>query len=365
MKRERTVQANTILRIFPPSVYRVEVEKPGFKKLIKPDLILHVRDVLTIDFEMALGASSEIVTVQAGAPNVDTESGGVRTVVDRGFVENMPLNGRSFQALIALAPGSVNVPAYYTGTGQFSINGQRSDANYFYIDGVSANIGVAQGADFNLGASAAGAAQANSNNGGYNNLVSVDDLQEYDIQTSNFEAEYGRVPGAQLSIVTRSGSNEWHGNLFEYLRNDHFDSRDYFARINNLPKPAEKQNDFGGTFGGPILRNKLFFFFSYEDLRLRVPFTRTEIVPSASLRASAIPAVAPLLNAYPIPTTDNVPGVPTATAVSSFSDPSTLNATSARADYRASSRLSLFVRVTMGHPMEPSVESLMRTRERR
>ena len=332
----------------PPGSYRIEIEKAGFKKLIKPDVIVHVQDALAIDFAMTLGATSETITVEAGAPLVNNESGTVSTVIDRTFVENMPLNGRSFQALIALTPGNVTAKAYYTGIGQFSINGQRTDANYFSIDGVSANVGITQGANYALGASAAGAAQANSNNGGYNNLVSIDALQEYKIQTSTFAPEYGRTPGAQLSIVTRSGSNQWHGNLFEYLRNEVFDSRDYFARVNNLPKPGEKQNDFGGTLGGPILRARLFFFFSYEGLRLRVPFTRTEIVPSASLRASAIPAVAPLLSAYPLPTKDDVAGMPTATTVSTFSDPSVLNASSLRLDYAATPKLSLFVRGNHG-----------------
>jgi hypothetical protein len=332
----------------PLGTYTIEIEKPGFKKLIKPSVTLHVGDELQIDFEMIVGSMSQSVTVKSGAPLLNTESAALSTVVDRTFVENMPLNGRSFQSLIALTPGQVSVPAYYTGTGQFAVNGQRSDANYFFIDGVSANIGTTQGANFNLGAQAAGVAPATSNNGGYNNLVSIDDLQEYKIQTSTFAPEYGRVPGAQLAIVTRSGTNDFHGNLFEYLRNEVFDSRDYFAALNGLPKPKEKQNDFGGTLGGPILRNKLFFFLSYEGLRLRVPFTRTEIVPSTSLRASAIPAVAPMLKAYPLPTKDDVPGVPIATAVSTFSDPSTLDATSLRLDYTATSKLSFFVRGDYG-----------------
>ena len=210
----------------PLGTYTIEIEKPGFKKLIKPSVTLHVGDELQIDFEMIVGSMSQSVTVQSGASFVNRESPALSTTVDRAFIENMPLNGRSFQSLIALTPGHVAVPAYYTGTGQFSINGQRSDANYFFIDGVSANIGITQGANFNLGAQAAGVAPATTNNGGYNNLVSIDDLQEYKIQTSTFAPEYGRVPGAQLAIVTRSGTNDLHGNLFEYLRNEIFDSRD-------------------------------------------------------------------------------------------------------------------------------------------
>ena len=343
-----TGSGDYVLANLPPGAYSVEVEKPGFKKLVKPDVTLHLQDALEIDFELELGAASEMITVKSGAPLLNTESGRLSTTVERAFVENMPLNGRSFQALIALTPGQVTTPAYYTGAGQFSVNGQRPDANYFFIDGVSANVGIAQGDTIYGTAPGVGAAPATSNNGGYNNLVSIDALQEYKIQTSTFAPEYGRSPGAQLSIVTRSGTNNFHGNLFEYLRNNIFDSRDYFAALNGLPKPAEKQNDFGGTFGGPILRNKLFSFFSYEGLRLRVPFTRTEIVPSTSLRASAIPAVAPLLNAYPLPTKDDIPGVPTATAISTFSDPSTLNATSLRVDYAATSKVTLFTRGNYG-----------------
>jgi hypothetical protein len=118
------------------------VEAPGFRKIIRADVILHVQDALTIDFEMTLGATSETVTVEAGAPLVSAESGAVSTVIDRTFVENLPLNGRSFQTLIALTPGVVLSPATFAEQGQFSVNGQRPDTNYFTIDGVSANFGV-------------------------------------------------------------------------------------------------------------------------------------------------------------------------------------------------------------------------------
>ncbi len=135
----------------PPGSYRIEIEKPGFKKLIKPDVILHVQDALEIDFEMTLGAASETITVEAGAPLVNTESGTVSTVIDRAFVENLPLNGRSFQTLIMLTPGVVVTATAFDDQGQFSVNGQRADANYFTVDGVSANFGVtgyiATGAD--------------------------------------------------------------------------------------------------------------------------------------------------------------------------------------------------------------------------
>lgn len=330
-----------------PSQYKLSVKATGFKESVL-NVDVHVQDRLSQNISLAVGSSSETVDVNASAEEVSTSSS-VSTEVSRSFIENMPLNGRSFQALIDLTPGSVTAKSYYSGIGQFSVDGQRTDANYFSIDGVSANVGITQGNNVYLGAAGAGAAQATSNNGGYNNMVSVDALQEYKIQTSTFAPEFGRTPGAQLSILTKSGTNNLHGSLFEYIRNEMFDSRDYFARVNKLAKPAEKQNDFGGTLGGPIIKNKLFFFFSYEGLRLRVPFTRSEIVPSTYARQQAIPAVQPLFNAYPLPTqSDDVPGVYKATAIMTFSNPSTLNATSLRLDYTASPKLSLFLRGDYG-----------------
>src|SRR6266498_4192324 len=138
-----------------PGAYRMELEKSGFKRLIKPDVILHVQDALEIDFAMTVGSASESITVEAGAPLVNTESATVSTVIDRTFVENLPLNGRSFQTLIMLTPGVVVTRATFADQGQFSVNGQRADANYFTVDGVSANIGIAAGAD-GLGQSGSG-----------------------------------------------------------------------------------------------------------------------------------------------------------------------------------------------------------------
>src|SRR5262249_35858288 len=189
----------------PPGPYRIEIEKPGFKKLIKPDVILHVQDALALDFEMALGDASQTITVEAGAPLVNNESGAVSTVVDRAFVENLPLNGRSFQTLIMLTPGVVVAATSAVDQGQFSVNGQRTDGNNFTVDGVSANFGVTGYPA--LAQTGSGALPALSASGGTNSLVSVDAMQEFRIQTSSFAPEFGRTPGGQISIVTRSGTN--------------------------------------------------------------------------------------------------------------------------------------------------------------
>src|SRR5262249_44264636 len=151
------------------------------------------------------------------------------------------------------------------------------------------NIGVP--AVFTQGNGISGAAASFSVQGGTNSLVSIDAMQEFRIQTSTYAPEFGRTPGGQVSIVTRSGTNQFHGTVFDYLRNDIFDANDWFADHNGLPKPEERQNDFGATLGGPIVKDRTFFFFSYEGLRLRLPQVVESNVPDRAARQNAIPAV--------------------------------------------------------------------------
>src|SRR3981081_632942 len=264
----------------PPGTYRVQVSKAGFKTIIKPDIILNVLDARAINFDLPVGAVSETITVEGGASMVDTESAAVSTVVDRQFAENLPLNGRSFQSLIQLTPGVVLTANNGVDTGQFSVNGQRANANYWMVDGVSANIGI--NASAGPGSGLAGTLGSTSVLGCRNSLVSVDAMQEFRIQTSTYAPEFGRVPGGQISIVTRSGTNQFHGGAFDYFRNDVLDANDWFADNKGLPKPQERQNDFGGTLSGPILKDRTFFFFSYEGLRLRLPQTTLTTVPDAT-----------------------------------------------------------------------------------
>jgi hypothetical protein len=156
--------------------------------------------------------------VEAGAPLLNTSDASVSTLISNRFVENMPLNGRSFSSLIDLVPGVVLAPTNQFEQGQFSVNGQRADANYFLVDGVSANVNV-NGAVLPA-QSGAGQLPATSVFGGTSNLVSLDGLEEFRIQTSTFAPEYGRTPGAQVSVITKSGTNTFHGTAFEYFRND-------------------------------------------------------------------------------------------------------------------------------------------------
>src|SRR5271170_1500218 len=329
-----------------PATYRLTIEKQGFRTVVQPTLQLYVQDAINENFTLAIGPASESVTVVDEAPMLQTDSAAVSTLVNQQFVANMPLNGRSFQPLIALTPGIV-FTSQNLGEGQFSTNGQRSNANYFMVDGVSANFGVTISG---LGQTLGGAIPSLTAQGGTNGLVSVDAMQEFRIQTSSYAAEFGRVPGAQISIVTKSGTNQFHGTAFDYLRNDIFDARDYFDQP-PLPKPPLRQNDFGGTFGGPILKNKTFFFFSYEGLRVLLPQTASSYFFTKSARDAAAQAYQPYMNALPLPTAppvdpgcDNITNPCIAPLAVAYSDPSALNATSLRGDYAINKRINLFGR---------------------
>ncbi len=325
-----------------PGRYRMEVAAAGFRLVNVTGLTVNVQDHLEQNFKLAVGSVSESVTVEAGSALVETESAAVSTVVDRNFAENLPMNGRSFQTLIELTPGVVLSAGNSFDQGQFNVNGQRGYSNYWMVDGVSANIGISA---FAAGG-AAGALSGSSAQGGTNSLVSVDAMQEFRVQTSTFAPEFGRTPGGQISIVTRSGTNQFHGVLFNYFRNDVLDANDWFNGYTNNPpikKPEERQNDFGGTLSGPIVKHRTFFFFSYEGLRLRQPQVNQLTVPSLSARQSAIGTVQPFFNAFPLPNGSDL-GDGTAIFTDSHSNRSTLDAVSLRIDHRMNDKLNTFAR---------------------
>jgi hypothetical protein len=333
-----------------PAIYRLTIQKEGFRTVVQPSLQLYVQDSVNENFSLAIGPASESITVVADASVLQTDSAAVSTLVNDQFVQNMPLNGRSFQPLIELAPGLVVSSSTVEGAGQFSVNGQRSDANYITVDGVSANFGST--AAPNLGQSLGGAIPGFTSGGGTNALVSVDAMQEFRIQTSTYPAEFGRTPGGQISIVTKSGTNQFHGTAFDYLRNDIFDARNYFDAP-PLPKPALRQNDFGGTVGGPIVKDKTFFFFSYEGLRLDLPDTISQAFYTASARAAIAPVYQPFIKALPLPppdaplinpSCDNVTNPCMAMLTAADSNPSNFNATSIRVDHSLTRKILLFVR---------------------
>jgi len=341
----------------PPGDYKIQVEKPGFKAIVKPDVVLHVQDVIAINFTMAVGSVSESITVEGGAPLVNTESAAVSTVVDSKYVDNMPLNGRSFQDLILLTPGVVtqspqnNIAAQLGETGEFTVNGQRAESNYYTVDGVSANLGAAPGVNMIAGSGASGSVASATALGTTQALVSVDDLQEFRVQSSTYSAEYGRNPGGQFAFETKSGTNKWHGTAYDYSRNGAVDADDWFNNYLDVKQPALRQNDFGGTFGGPVDivglyngQDKTFFFVSYEGLRLVQPQAATvNYVPDAALRANTAAPLQQVLNAFPMPNGLDV-GNGIAEFNSNWSNPSSINSGSVRVDHVVSGRLRLFFR---------------------
>lgn len=330
-----------LLSNLPPGSYRLQVSKVGFETLIKPEIELNVQDALSINFTLPVGAASVTVTVEGGAPLLNTESASVGTVVDRQFVEDLPLNGRSFNTLLELTPGVVIAPSNTGEPGQFSISGQRTDANNVTVDGVSANFGVTG----SLVQSGTGNAPAFSVLGGTSSLVSVDALQEFRIETSSFAPEFGRAPGGQIVLTTRSGTSVFHGGAFDYFRNTAMDANDWFAKSEGLARAPEHHNDFGGFLGGPILKNRTFFFFSYEGARLDLPQTSSTQVPSEYARSVASTALAPFLDAFPRPNDTTItPGVYTNSFTSDYANRATLNATSFRVDHTLAKHLTLFGR---------------------
>ena len=348
-----------LVPILPPGHYHVQVSRPGFKTIIQADVVLNVQSALALNFTLPVGATSESVTVDAGSTLINTTDASVSTVVDQKFVENIPLNGRSFQDLILMTPGVVTQSPQTAGqtvgyNGDFSVDGQRTESNYYTVDGLSANTSPGNGYGTSGPGNSGGLASSTAL-GTTQSLVSTDALQEFRVQSSTYSAEFGRTPGGQFSMSTRSGTNILHGTAFDYLRNDIFDANDWFNNYFARPQTPLRQNDFGGTFGGPILlprvysgKNRSFFFGSYEGLRLIQPQAASiEYVPDAFMRQQAPPALQSILGAFPLPNgkdygSSTNPSL--AEFISPFSLPSQIDSTSVRLDHSFSSRLTAFLR---------------------
>src|SRR5215213_8016960 len=231
----------------PVGTYTIEAESKGYKKALVSGQNVTADARLTLDLKLEAGEVSETVEIVAAAgETVNTTSGEVARVIDRQQVQNLALNGRNYIQLLSLVPGVALLNddqlelTTSLATGNQSINGNRGQTNNVTVDG-----------GFNL--------QSGSNASQINN-VGIDYIQEVKIQTSNFSAEYGRNSGAQVSLVTRSGGNDFHGSAFEFLRNDKLDARSFFAPV----RPTLRFNDFGYSIGGPIFKDKLFFFGGQE-----------------------------------------------------------------------------------------------------
>lgn len=266
-----------------PAPYSLVAESSGFKKANVTSILVQVDQVTRVDVSLELGSVTESVQVEAVAPLLENDKSTLSSVVDNRTIASMPLNARQFLDLALLTPGTL--PAS-TGTqgGGFNVAGARSQSNLFLLDGIS-NMDT----------------QINS---ALNAFRITDAVEEFAVQTSVATAEFGRGTGGQVSIVTKSGTNSLHGSVFEYLRNSDFDAADFFTNKLGGKKNPLHRNQYGGTLGGPILRDKLFFFGSYEGFRQVAPTVSTTRVPTDAERASVVdPISRRLLQFWPAPNT--------------------------------------------------------------
>ncbi len=349
----------------PPGRYRMTVSAEKFQTQSRDDIRMETGQAAIIDFELKVGTSKDVVTVNGNQTYVDQSDATVSTVVDRQFVENVPLNGQTLQSLLTLVPGV----SYMPGSGQvgyrgeITVDGQRTESNYFTVDGVSANSGAKIDNETG-GAGYSGAIPGMTIIGTTQTMVSLDDLQEFRASTSTYAADQGRTPGGQFAFTTRSGTNSYHGTVFDFFRNSALDAGNWFNHYynpaidvlntpNDFPKAAERQNDFGGTLGGPLNipklyhgKDKTFFFFSYEGMRLLQPVPPSDhVVPDKAMRLAAPAVLQPFLNAYSIQNGSELtqsPGL--ANYILVYSEPSGIDAASIRIDQNFGSKLQLFAR---------------------
>jgi outer membrane receptor protein involved in Fe transport len=270
----------------PIGVYRISVTAPSFQTAAISDLTLPVATAVTQNIQLKIGQASETVEIIANAAVIDTATTSLGQVIDEKTVQEIPLNGRHFTDLSLLTPGTITPPANgflsapLRGQGSFGINtaGQREDTTNWLVNGINLNDNVQNQITFQ---------------------PPIDTLAEYKIDNSAFPAEYGRNSGAIVNLATRSGTNEYHGELFEFFRNNDLDARNFFntvtdAKGNPSPQAPFKRNEFGADFGGAIAKNKAFFFLAYEGIRQHQSLTVTSTVPSPNDLA-AVPNPSPAI----------------------------------------------------------------------
>lgn len=289
-----------------PGLYRITARAEHFDTQTVDRVSLNVAGNFSLDFVLHPGATAQTVVVDGSSMVINTTDAALSTVIDRQFVNNMPLNGRSFQSLLTLAPGVAVVPSQGVGTsGEISVNGQRTEGNYFTVDGVSVNTGISATGVVGQGAGYGGGTPGETALGGTQSMVSVDALQEFRASTSSYSAQYGRVPGGQFTFLTRSGSATLHGAAYEYLRNELFDANDWFSKSLGVHRQKTRQNDYGAVLGGAlpyVPGSKTFFFGSYEGMGLSTPSAAQQYqVPSAALRAATSGTLQAVMQAFPVP----------------------------------------------------------------
>ncbi|MGC1619496.1 MAG: carboxypeptidase-like regulatory domain-containing protein [Candidatus Acidiferrum sp.] len=274
----------------PVGEYKISVSKAGFQEQTRGGIHLAVGQEAEVDLRLKVGAERQQVLVKEEAPMVSTTTSDISGLVGERQVKELPLNGRSYDLLLTLNPGIVNFTSQKTGgTGisnsttanNFSVSGNRPQQNIFLLNGVEYS----------------GAAENNMQPGGTSGmLLGVDAVREFNVERDTYGAELGKHPGGQVIIVTQSGSNQWHGSAYEFLRNNALDAANFFDQGS---APPFQRNQFGVSGGGPIQQDKTFVFANYEGFRQNLHQTSAAFVPDATSRANAVASVQPLLNLWP------------------------------------------------------------------
>lgn len=282
---------NYLVRLLPPGRYSIKATASGFKSLTVPEVTLAIGDRLRQDIRLEVGSLEQSIEVSASSPVVQTDKSSVSNLINTEALQNLPLNGRNFVVLAQLTAGAAEGdpnglpsgtrPDDRRQTSAVTVNAQPTSYNNFLIDGMDDN-------ERSIGTVIL--------------KPSVDALQEMKVETSLYSAEYGRTAGGVINFVTKSGTNDYHGSVFEFLRNEKMDARNFFAP----KKPSYKQNQFGGSMGGPVIKNRLFFFGDYEGFRQAQGQTFTDSVPTAAERQGNFAGVSPIFD--PLSTTANAAG---------------------------------------------------------
>ena len=272
----RTVDTNAngqyVASSVPTGSYAIAVQVQGFQKMVREGVDLTAADTVTVDFKLTVGDVQQTIEVKAEAPLLQSQTAAVTQLITNQQIVEMPLNGRTFTSLLLLAPGvhtgsaaNLNSSPYgMRGSTNYSVNGSSAQMNSYLIDGmVNRNLWLST----------------------LIMVPTIDSIQEFRVMTSNYSAEYGASAGAMTVVQTKSGSNEFHGSAYEFLRNDKLDANAFFNNRLGAPKPPFRRNEFGATAGGPIRKNKTFFFADYQGIRIRQPQTITSTIPTLAQRA--------------------------------------------------------------------------------
>jgi hypothetical protein len=340
-----------------PGDYSVQIQKTGFQEYLIRSLPLGVRDRKTLVVELKVAAAQSTTVDVKEKVDLISNDAAQGVALGQNFIKDLPLDGRSAESLVLMAPGISSAAGGSGADGGVNANGLRSNTNYYTLDGVSMNTGIGGGGaggggrgggggGFGGGFGGGGGGAALAGIGGSTELISVESMQEMNIQTSAIAPEFGRSPGAQIAMTSRGGTSDFHGSLYYYFRDQRLNANDWFANSLGLGRGPERVNRPGGTLGGPLLKGKTFFFVSFDQLSVAAPFTIISNVPSLTTRQSTSAPLQPFLNAFPIPN-----GIPLIDGAQQYqtvvTNPAYNQSASLRLDQIINPKNTLFVRYSL------------------